>query len=310
MHSLPLVKFLTPTMLLSAPHPPRVQLMDYTDTYGAVLLRGFVEPVNGIGFSGFVKELGLCEFKDTGESAAPRTYVAPSVWTANEAPPDAVIPFHHEMAQSAKPPVYVAFFCERPPVRAGRTPLVRSRDVASNARKKFPRACRELEERGIRYVRYLPLISDITSPIGKSWTETFNTSSRDNCERRMRNKDMEWEWNGDVLKTISSKCDVFAEDSIGRETFFNSAVAAREGWNDVRNNGSEAIIFADGAPLNAECRRMFDDSGAFMSKNAVRNEWKGGDILLLDNRQVLHGREPFDMMDRRRVLASLWGKRQ
>lgn len=31
--------------------------------------------------------------------AAPRTHVVGDVFTANEAPPDKLIPFHHEMAQ-------------------------------------------------------------------------------------------------------------------------------------------------------------------------------------------------------------------
>ena len=44
-----------------------------------------------------------------------------------------------------------------------------------------------------------------------------------------------------------------------------------------------------------------------MDARRARFARQRGDLLVLDNRQVLHAREPF--VPPRRVLASLWGER-
>lgn len=319
MRSLPLVKLMTPIAVL--PNVPILErvghvhtnwIMDNVDTHGAVLLRNFeseTDPASS--FSKLMETLSLQPFTDTAESAAPRTPVASHVWTANEAPHDALIPFHHEMAQSANPPRYVAFYCENPPKEGeGRTPIVRSRDVASELRRKWPRCAEELDRRGVRYVRTLPREDDLTSPIGKSWTTSFRTTSKAVCECDLVSKGFKVSWNSDgSLTTMTPSCKVFDCDSIGRETFFNSIVAARTGWNDERNVGSNAVVFGDGSPLSHECRVMLDYAADFMEEEAVRITWKQGDTLILDNRQVLHAREPFRKETKRRVLASLWGTR-
>ena len=48
------------------------------------------------------------------------------VYTANEAPPDQLIPFHHELAQVANPPQYIFFFCDLPSETGGETALIDS----------------------------------------------------------------------------------------------------------------------------------------------------------------------------------------
>lgn len=319
MRSLPLVKLFTPIVLLPntpslerAGHVHKNWIMDHVDTHGAVLLRNFeseTDPASS--FSRLMETLSLKAFTDTAESAAPRTPVATYVWTANEAPHDALIPFHHEMAQSANPPRYVGFFCENPPKEGeGRTPIVRSRDIASELRRSWPRCAEELDRRGVRYVRTLPEDDDLSSPIGKSWTTSFQTTTKEVCERDLVSKGFKVCWNSDgSLTTMTPSCKVFDCDSIGRETFFNSIVAARTGWNDDRNVGTNAVVFGDGSHLTFECRAMLDYAASFMEEEAVRITWKAGDALILDNRQVLHARETFDATTHRRILASLWGPR-
>ena len=63
--------------------------------------------------------------------AAPRTNIkVPQgddlIFTANEAPSDKNIPFHHELAQSSNPPSYISFYCKKAPESGGETPLVDS----------------------------------------------------------------------------------------------------------------------------------------------------------------------------------------
>ena len=76
----------------------RREVLQLVASHGAVLLRGWGGAAAS-DFSALVDALGLEDF-DASCSAAPRTLVAPRVFTANEAPPEEVIPFHHEMAQA------------------------------------------------------------------------------------------------------------------------------------------------------------------------------------------------------------------
>ena len=48
------------------------------------------------------------------------------VYTANEAPPDQLIPFHHELAQVSNPPQYLFFYCDLPSETGGETALIDS----------------------------------------------------------------------------------------------------------------------------------------------------------------------------------------
>jgi hypothetical protein len=62
--------------------------------------------------------------------AAPRRIIPVraniEVFTANEAPPDQLIPFHHELAQVKNPPQYLFFYCDLPSETGGETALIDS----------------------------------------------------------------------------------------------------------------------------------------------------------------------------------------
>lgn len=70
--------------------------------YGAILFRGWDVPT-AASFETAVGALHLDSY-DARTSAAPRTHVGGTVFTANDAPATEVIPFHHELGQSASPP--------------------------------------------------------------------------------------------------------------------------------------------------------------------------------------------------------------
>ena len=285
---------------------------------GAVLLRGFSDAENADDFSRAIVALGWEPFTSA-ESAAPRTQLARHVFTANEAPPSETIPFHHEMAQCRTRPDMIAFFCERPPAPSakgnGSTPFVMSRDVARHVVAEHPKTARELLKRGIRYVRTLPSETDASSPIGRSWKTTYGVLTPREADGVLAANYgvSEWEWierdeGGDPdLRIVSSTCDVFGWDDQSRTTFYNSAVAARLGWKDSRNDPQNAIVYGDdGSALQGDAVALFDAAARYMEDAACRFRWKKGDLLLLDNLQVLHARETF--CPPRKVYASLWSK--
>jgi hypothetical protein len=109
--------------------------------------------------------------------------------------------------------------------------------------------------------------------------------------------------NGD-LKTITAKLTAVRMDSgdqrSNQPTFFNSIIAAYEGWHDTRNDGKKAVILGDGRYLE---ETVMSAISAMMREITVAIPWHRGDILLLDNRTVMHSRRNFQPP--RRILASL-----
>ena len=88
---------------------------------------------------------------------------------------------------------------------------------------------------------------------------------------------------------------------LGKKSWFNSIVAAYTGWSDKRNDGKRAVTFADGEIMKEEDIRTCAD---ILNRSSVSFTWQQGDVLLIDNRQVLHARKSFEPP--RRILAALF----
>ena len=207
----------------------RDDLLDLVEEYDAVLLRGFPGAETAQDFSEFVRALRLEGF-EMGCSAAPRTNVAPGVFTANEAPPTEPIPFHHEMAQCDVRPDYVCFYCESPASEGGATPIIPSHAVAAHLRAHHPAVAERLAAEGVRYVRVLPEEHDPSSPIGKSWKASFEAETREEAEAAMAAQGTGWEWlpDGAVHTVTKPMAALLPHPATGKETFFNAAIAASQ----------------------------------------------------------------------------------
>lgn len=131
--------------------------------HGAILFRDF--PVNcPLDFDNFVKAFGYEPLPYVG-GAAPRTLVVGNVFTSNEAPPDTLIPFHHEMAQVPNYPSVLFFYCDNAPKEGGQTPLVLSNLVYQKMLELNSGFVNTLKEKGVKYTRVLPNGDDPTSPM-------------------------------------------------------------------------------------------------------------------------------------------------
>ncbi|EFJ08251.1 hypothetical protein SELMODRAFT_90998 [Selaginella moellendorffii] len=267
---------------------------------GAVLFRGFGVD-SAADFDAVVREFGYEELPYVG-GAAPRTNVVGRVFTSNESPPDQKIPFHHEMAQVPEYPSKLFFYCEVEAKEGGETPIVLSHLIYDKMASKFPEFVKDLEDKGLLYIRVLGEGDDPSSPIGRGWQSTFLTKDKSEAQAKAAKLGMQVEWLDDgCLKTISGPIPAIKnEKSHGRKIWFNSMVAAYTGWEDARNVAERAVVFGDGSPLpRAAVLECLD----IIHELSVAIPWCRGDVLLIDNLAVLHARRPFTPP--RRVLASL-----
>lgn len=276
-------------------------LLDLLLKHGAILFRGF--PISDAkDFNEFALAFGWQDLPYIG-GAAVRTNVHGVVFTSNESPPDQPIPFHHEMAQVPKFPSYLFFYCDVPATEGGDTPICLSNVVYEQLNQEKPKFVEDLKQKGVKYTRVLPEEDDPSSPIGRGWKSTYLTNDKKVAEERCTQHGGSYEWlpNGD-LKTISKVLPAIRiEERTSKPTWFNSIVAAYFGWKDKRNQPERAVTYGDDSPLNPE---DVTRANQVLEENCVSFKWLKGDIILVDNKLVLHSRGTF--VPPRRILAALF----
>lgn len=268
---------------------------------GAVLMRGFNVPdaqafdavVEAYGEPGFTYEESL--------SNAVRVNVTPRVFTANEAPPTTEIHLHHEMAQTPLYPSKLFFYCEIAAKEGGATPLCRSDLLFARLVEQDAALAEQFETRGVRYTNTMPGADDAESGQGRSWRSTLGVTTREEAEKRLSDLGYSWEWQDDEsLRVTTATLPAVRDLGDGRKSFFNQLIAAFRGWSDSRNDPSRALTFGDGEPIGEEHMAPVI---ALADELTYDHMWQAGDVVLVDNFAVMHGRKPFQ--GKRRVLASL-----
>jgi len=268
---------------------------------GALLFRGFDVPdpqafdaaIEAYGEPGFTYEDSL--------SNAVRTNVTARVFTANEAPPSTEIFLHHEMAQTPIYPSKLFFYCEIAQMTGGATPLCRSDWVMERLAKEAPEFVARLEAEGVRYTNVMPGTHDAGSGLGRSWRSTLSVESREAAQKRLRNLGYTWEWREDgSLRVTTAALPAVRDVGGGRKAFFNQLIAAFRGWSDSRNSADKSITFGGGDPITSQDMAPAIEAAEELTALCA---WQPGDVALVDNFTVMHGRRSFE--GKRRVLASL-----
>ncbi len=277
------------------------RLLEKLARHGAILFRGL--PVHSdVDFDGVIQRFGLKNFTYAESlSNAVRRNRTERVFTANEAPASVSIFLHHEMAQTPIYPSKLFFYCEQAASSGGATPLCRSDVLLKELTLRAPDFVAACAEKGVRYSNVMPGIDDPESGQGRSWRSTLSTDDKSAAEDKLRKLGYEWQWlEQDSLSVTTPVLPAIRETANGRQVFFNQLIAAFRGWKDTRNATQKVIRFGDETEISAEVMAKAIQLGDELSFDIP---WQTGDIALVDNFLVMHGRRPFE--GQRRVLASL-----
>ncbi|MFE7617856.1 TauD/TfdA family dioxygenase [Streptomyces sp. NPDC057496] len=235
---------------------------------------------------------------------SPRTKVGSNVYTSTEYPQEFTISMHSEMSYAAQWPARLLFYCERAAGSGGATPVV---DNAAWYRALAPEV-REAYAGGLRYTQNL----HGGRGLGKSWQDTFETDDRSEAEAYLSRSGATWQWNAhNGLRVSHIRPATIEHPETGETLWFNQS----DQWHPA-TLGDEAaaalmemlppeelpqsVTFADGTPIPADHVRQVRDRGL---EHAVDNDWRAGDLMLVDNIRAAHGRRPFT--GERRVLVAM-----
>ncbi len=261
--------------------------------HGAVLFRNF--NVGGAaGVSEFARVFAP-DLMDYREPSTPRSQVKDKVYTSTEYPPDRTILLHNEMSYSDAWPMRVWFCCELPAQAGGETPIADSRQVFELLP---PEVRQRFAEKRVMYVR------NFGDGFGLSWQTVFGTTSREEVEARCRRTGIEFQWkDNDRLRTWQVRQAVAKHPQTGEDVWFNQAhvhnilsleSALRESVLSVADDQEYPLdintAYGDGTPLEAETIQRIHDA---YEQATVAFPWQTGDILMVDNMLVAHGRAPF-----------------
>jgi len=277
------------------------RLLEQLSRHGAILFRGL--PVNSDSdFDSVIQSFGLKNFTYAESlSNAVRRNRTERVFTANEAPASVSIFLHHEMAQTPIYPSKLFFYCEQAAHSGGATPLCRSDILLQELTKQAPEFVAACLKLGVRYSNVMPNIDDLESGQGRSWRSTLSTEDKSAAEDKLRKLGYQWEWlEQDSLRVTTAVLPAVRETDNGRQVFFNQLIAAFRGWKDTRNATEKSIRFGDDSAISTQAMAKAIHIGDELSFDIP---WQSGDVALVDNFLVMHGRRPFE--GQRRVLASL-----
>jgi alpha-ketoglutarate-dependent taurine dioxygenase len=238
-----------------------------------------------------------------GERSSPRTSLGNGIYTSTDHPPALSIVLHNEQSYTLNWPMKIWFFCLQPAQDRGRTPIADSRKILN----RLPaRIIDRFEHAQVMYVRnYHP-------GLGLSWREAFQTNERAVVERYCLREGIEVEWReGEGLRTRQLRPAVRKHPWTGDRVWFNHAMffhlssleaSTRETMLAVV--GEQQVPFntfyGDGTAIEPS---VIEEIRAAYDQETVTFDWEAGDLLLVDNMLVAHGREPF--VGDRKVLVAM-----
>ena len=268
---------------------------------GAILFRG-LSIGNDHDFDRFIRAFFWTSFTyNESLSNAVRRNLTEMVFTANEAPSSLSIFLHHEMAQTPIYPSKLFFFCERASDIGGATPVCRSDILLLHLQRELPKFIEACEEKGVRYSQIMPSDNNLLSGQGRSWRNTLSVNNTEDAESKLKKLNYTWQWESDgALNITTPVLPAIKVLTDGRKVFFNQLIAAYRGWEHSTTDAGKSICFGDDSIIS-------DDDMTIVSRIAddltFNISWQEGDVALLDNFLVMHGRHPFE--GKRSVFASL-----
>lgn len=227
------------------------------------------------------------------EGATPRTKLSDKIYTSTEFPQEHSIALHNELSYVVTWPMKIWFCCIQPATQQGETPI-------ADMRKVFQKISPQIQQHFIE--KKWMLVRNFSDEFGLSWQKSFGTNDRASVENYCRQSHIEIEWkDNNSLRTHQIRPAVEKHPITKEMVWFNHIVfwhvSSLESQFRERflSEFSEADLpyntyYGDGTPIEnsvlAEIRQAYQ-------QETIVFPWQKGDILMLDNMLIAHGRNSY-----------------
>lgn len=298
--------------LLIEPARPDVDLADWVSAnlpeienllrcHGAILFRGFQTETREM-FDQLLAAArqSLIDYED---QHTPRTALGNKVFTSTEYPADQQIPFHSENSKNRSWPRKIWFCALQPASSGGETPIADNRKVISLISQEL---LSPFVEKGILYTRNYGV------GLGLSWQQAFQVRHREEVEGYCKRNSMTCQWVSETHLRVQHRGQaVIDHPETGERLWFNQANLFH--WGSLDENVRQPLIetvgianlpsnafYGDGTEIPIH---TIEEINRAYHASAVSVPWLKGDVLLLDNMLMAHGRAPYK--GSRKVLVAM-----
>lgn len=227
------------------------------------------------------------------ERSSPRSVVEGRIYTSTDYPPAYSIFLHNENSYQNVWPLRIFFCCQVEPAVGGETPIADVRRVFTHI---DPQVGDRFAAKGWMYVR------NFGDGMGLDWKTVFQTTDKAQVEEHCRRSGIQVEWRpGDRLRTRAVRPAMAKHPRTGELLWFNHATffhvstqepqvakALLESFTEEELPAN--TYYGDGSQIEPE---VLDHLRGAYDQETLRFPWQKGDVLLLDNMIVAHGRAPF-----------------
>jgi alpha-ketoglutarate-dependent taurine dioxygenase len=268
---------------------------------GAVLFRGF-PLIDSEAFESIAE--GYSEkIMDDSVRLTHRKHVSGKINTSTAYNPDLKILLHTENTFSSKYPKTMLFYSVQAAEKGGETPLS---DVSEVYNALKPETRGKFERLGVLYVR------NFWPGFGPDWTSAFNVSSSEELNDYCFRNSITVEWLEPNRPRLSQKWPAIVSHPItGKKVWFNHATTSNllsvsANFRSIIIDGFEKddypnqTYYGDGSEIE---EIVLDEINAAYDKFECYNSWQSGDLLLVDNMRLAHGRNPF--VGERKVIVAM-----
>ncbi|NJM65766.1 MAG: amino acid adenylation domain-containing protein [Acaryochloris sp. RU_4_1] len=224
----------------------------------------------------------------------PRQDVSGKIYGATPYPANQAILFHSESSHLQSWPQKIWFCCLQPAQQGGETPIVDCRQILQLLDPKLRDRFAQLQ---LLYVR------NYIDGLDVSWQEFFRTSDRAVVEATCRQAGIDYEWLPDNgLRTKQIRPAIARHPQSDESVFFNQIQLHHPACLEPDVRGS--LLASFGSPDNFP-RNVYYGDGSTIEDEVVQEileiyqaiqvsfPWQEGDVLMLDNMLMAHGRNPY-----------------
>jgi alpha-ketoglutarate-dependent taurine dioxygenase len=290
------------------------QLLDHA---GAVLFRGFASK-HPDAFAAFATLLPAHKGRYAA-GTTPRSAFDTNVYETTEVLAPYRICLHQEKSYMKDYPARIAFYCREAARRGGETIIGDMRRLLAELP---PALVERFLAKRILYRRNFVANGEGVDAgfaplklLHRSWEEAFSTSDEVEVESLCRAAQADFEWQQDGSLTVAYLADaIITHPRSGARAWFNQAASLHmnervlgQAFAEVQRHYADGkvlpydIRYGDGSPLTLDDLLPVYEA---MERVTVSRPWRQGDILLLDNISVAHGRNPYE--GRRDVRVALF----